>query len=107
MQASGISIEQQYELPGKKSNKAFHEDEKEIVLTNGDAKRTDKYVGAKCGEMEYVAPLAKPNCFCIIPLSTLLCLLPLLLYWLMGTNTAQTTSTLEGLRQACPDNAKS
>ena len=63
-----------------------------MVLTNGDAKKTDKYVGAGCGEMKYVAPPAKPNCFCIIPLSTLLCLLPLLLYWLMGTNTAQTTS---------------
>merc|ERR1712157_111645 len=51
-----------------------------------------KYVGAGCGEMEYVAPPAKPNCFCIISLSALLCLLPLLLYWLMGSNTAQTTS---------------
>merc|ERR1712176_889980 len=49
------------------------------------------YVGAGCGEMEYVAPPAKPNCFCIISLSTLLCLLPLLLYWLLGSNTAQTT----------------
>merc|ERR1711874_453518 len=50
-----------------------------------------KYVGAGCGEMEYVAPPAKPNCFCIVSFSLLLCLLPLLLYWLMGSNTAQTT----------------
>merc|ERR1719480_587317 len=35
-----------------------------------------KYVGAGCGEMEYVAPPARPNCFCIISISALLCLLP-------------------------------
>merc|ERR1711972_638796 len=52
-----------------------------------------KYVGAGCGEMEYVAPPAKPNCFCIMSVSTLLCLLPLLLYWLLGTNTGVTTPT--------------
>merc|ERR1719210_3302349 len=55
------------------------------------AQSSYKYVGAGCGEMEYVAPPAKPNCFCIVSFSLLLCLLPLLLYWLMGSNTSQTT----------------
>merc|ERR1712003_593997 len=56
------------------------------------------YVGSGRGsysaqtEYKYVGAPAKPNCFCIISLSALLCLLPLLLYWLMGSNTAQTTS---------------
>merc|ERR1712048_1557985 len=50
-----------------------------------------KYVGAGCGEMEYVAPPARPNCFCIISISTLLCLLPLLLWWLSSSSTTGTT----------------
>ena len=49
-----------------------------------------KSVGVRCGEMEDVGPLARPNCFCIISVSTLLGLLPLLLWWLLGFSTEVT-----------------
>jgi len=62
-----------------------------------------QYVGAGCGEFEWVRP--RPNyCICIVTSSILLLLIPLLLWWLLKDNTATTTQTPDcfGCLSTCP-----
>ena len=64
--------------------KEYHQYTHEIGTGNSGSDRQTFPVKSSILK-EHVAPPAKPNCFCMISLSTFLGLFPLLLYWLMGT----------------------